>query len=769
MKGFIIYQTYRIFDKKAYIALFGRLENGESFLTLTELKPYFYIKTSDLEKAKELADFDYEETDFTNFNREKVTKITLTIPKEVPELRDELKEIGIKTYEADVRFAIRYLIDNQIHNSIEIEGEFEINEKIDRVYKEPEIKPAEYFPTNIKVLSLDVESSSDGKELYCISFYSKDYKKSFLVGKADHPDTISCKSEEELLEKFQEELIDFDPDIITGWNVIDFDLVYLKEKFKKYEIPFILGRDNSVCRISLETNFFRTSKASIYGRLVLDGLDLIKSSFIKLENYKLNTAAKKLLGKSKLIESTGPEKYKEIDNLYKTDIKKLLEYNLLDSELAYRILTEAELLNLAIRRSLITGMQLDKVNASIASFDFLYLEELKKKKLVAPTGSFKEKLAPIKGGFVKESSPGIYDNIVVLDFKSLYPSIIRTFNLDPASYLEKPEKDSIKSPNGAYFRAEDGILPIIIQKLWYHREKARKTNDELGRYAIKILMNSFFGIMANPSCRFFNTKIANAITSFGQEIIKQTGERINQKGYEVIYQDTDSNFVNTKTESYDEAVAIGKKLQDEINSFYENLIKVKYKRKSYLEMEYEKCYKRFLMPKVRSGEAGAKKRYAGLLLKDGKEKIEFVGLEVRRSDWTDAAKEFQEELLDRVFHKKEVTVFIKKYVEEINTGKRDKQLVYKKSIRKDLDQYTKTTPPHIKAARKLKKLESNIIEYYQTTEGPEPIQELKHNLDYQHYIDKQIKPIADSILELYGTTFEEVLEGAKQTTLFGFK
>jgi DNA polymerase-2 len=768
MKGFIIYQTYRIHNNEAYVSLFGRLENGQSFLTLNKYRPYFFIKTKDLEKAKQLTEFDYEETDFKTFNGEEVTKITLTIPKEIPEVRDLFESSGIKTYEADIRFARRFLIDKNIHSAIEIEGDYELNERIDRIYKEPELTPVEYFPKNLKVLSIDIESSSDGKSLFCVSLYSKDYKKTFLIGKIQLPNTICCETEQGLLEKFIDEIIDFDPDIITGWNVIDFDLLYLKEKCKQYNIPFALGRDNSICKLNIEKNFFRTSKATIHGRLVLDGLDLIKNSFIKLDNYRLNTAAKKLLGASKIIETTGTEKYEEIDRLYKEDMEKLVNYNLLDAELAYRIVIEAGLLDLAIKRSTLTGMQLDKVNASIASLDFLYLEEAKKRKLVCPTGTYKTKQSPIKGGFVKESIPGIYDNIVVLDFKSLYPSIIRTFNIDPASYLENPEPNAIKAPNGAYFKFQDGILPIILQKLWYHREKAKKLKDDLMSYAIKILMNSMFGVMANPSCRFFNTKIANAITSFGQEIIKQTGRKITELGYEVIYQDTDSNFVNTKAKSCEEAEAIGKRLQHEINSFYDRYILETYKRKSYLELEYEKCYKRFLMPKTRSGETGAKKRYAGLIIKDNQEKIEIVGLEAIRGDWTEAARKFQAELLNRIFHKKEVKLFIKQFVEDIKSGKYDEQLVYRKSIRKELEKYTKTTPPHVQAARKLKKLNSSIIEYYQTVEGPEPKEELHHKIDYDHYIEKQIKPIADSVLDFFNTSFDEILEGSKQTTLFGY-
>ncbi len=771
MKGFIIYSTYRILNGKSYVFLYGRLENNQSFLTINEFEPYIFIETKNQKKAEKIAEeFKFEKTNLTNFKKEPVTKIILNSPKDVPELRSELGKEKIKTYEADIRFPVRFLIDNNIQGAIEIDGESEMHETVDRIYKNPEIKSSDYVPKNLKILSFDIETNKDAKKLYCVSLYSKDYKKVIIDSDKKVQGAISCKTEEEAIEKFYKEVMDLDPDIITGWNVVNFDLKFMREKFKKYEIPFILGRDNSVSKLRLEKNFFRTSKADIPGRVVLDGIDLTRSSFVKLDNYRLNTVAKEMLGTSKLIETTGKEKYQEIDRLYREDQKKLVEYNLMDSELAYKIITKTVLMDLAIQRSLLTGMQLDRVNASIASLDFLYLQKARERKLVAPTTDPKERETRIKGGYVMESVPGIYDNLIVLDFKSLYPSMIRTFNIDPYSFLDKKKKKgSIEAPTKVYFDSEkEGILPDVVNILWKERDEAKKKKNKLAIQAIKIIMLSFWGVLANPNCRFYNLNMANGLTGFGRHIIKQTAQKIEELGYKVIYSDTDSVFVDTKEKSEAKANQIGKKLEKEINDFYKKHIKQKYKRTSHLELEYEKLYTRFMMPKVRGSEEGAKKRYAGLLKKDGKEKLDIVGLESVRGDWTEAAKKFQLELLDRIFHKKEVTKFVKKFVDNLREGKYDKELVYRKSIRKDLEQYQKITPPHVKAARKLKKLESSTIEYYITTDGPEPIQALKHKIDYEHYINKQIKPIADTILLFFDTNLDDLMKGNKQTTLFGY-
>ena len=173
-----------------------------------------------------------------------------------------------------------------------------------------------------------------------------------------------------------------------------------------------------------------------------------------------------------------------------------------------------------------------------------------------------------------------------------------------------------------------------------------------------------------------------------------------------------------------------------------------------------------MMPAARDGKGAANKRYAGLIEKNNKEILEITGLEAIRGDWTEAAQDFQKELLMKVFHKKEISSFIKNYIKKILDGKLDDKLVYRKSIRKNLEEYIKTTPPHVKAARKLPKLESNIIQYLVTTDGPEPIQQIRHKINYDHYIEKQIKPIANQILNLFNKEFDDLIEGNKQSTLF---
>ncbi len=774
MKAHIVSISSSNDNEQTTINIFGRLENGKSFGAIIPFKPYFYMREDDEKKVKLLTEKAMiEKTILVNKENEKVIKISHNSQTELNKIAKAIHQKDVNTYEADLTPSMRYLIEKDIYSTIEILGESEPSESVDLVFKNPSIKPIE-ADIPLKVISIDIESNKNTSELFCIGIYNPEKKINLIISDKKVDSAISCKDERELLTKFKEEMIKSDADIITGWHVIDFDLDFLRKKFDEHNIPFNFGRTNERIRIKIEDNFFRNSTATIPGRQVLDGLNLIKDPFIQeapliknknFDSYTLEDVSQEMLGEGKLI--SGKDRHEEIEKLYEKDKKRVVDYNMQDCKLAYDLLIKTKILELAIERSSLTGLPLNKLTGSIVAFDSLYIREAHKRGIVSPTTRYTEREERIKGGFVMEPKPGIYQNVLVMDFKSLYPSMMKTFNIDPLSILDKKEKNSIESPNKAYFKNEDGILPHILEKLHFAREKAKKEKRELSSYAIKIIMNSFFGVLASPNCRYYNLAMANAITHFGQMIIQLTAKKIEEKGYKVIYSDTDSVFVETDLNK-EKTISLGKELQKYINLFYEEFVKKEYSRKSFLELEFKKHYLSLLLPKVRNSEKekGSKKRYAGLVEKDGKEEVEIVGLEAIRGDWTQAAKDFQIELLNKIFHKQDPINFIKEYIKKIEAGKLNDKLIYRKSIRKNLSEYIKTTPPHVKAARQLDNLESNIIEYIVTIEGPEPIQKLKHKIDYGHYIKKQITPIADSILYFFKTSVEEILKNSKQKKLF---
>ena len=473
------------------------------------------------------------------------------------------------------------------------------------------------------------------------------------------------------------------------------------------------------------------------------------------------------MGRKKLISAaTGSDKLAEIQRQYREDPVALAKYNLEDCRLVAEIFEKTDLLNFSIQRANMTGLAIDRQGGSSAAFDNLYLPRLHRHGFVAPDIGSQTNTQHSPGGYVMDSQPGLYENVLVLDFKSLYPSIIRTFKIDPLGLaVNTGIEDSIPGFLQAEFSRDKHILPDIVTQLWHDRDIAKKENNQPLSQAIKIIMNSFYGVLGSSGCRFFNPQLASSITMRGHQIIQTSKEIIERQGYSVIYGDTDSVFVllgDGKDE--EECNAIGRQLQESLNNWWQRYLEAEFKIKSYLEIEFETHYLRFLMPTIRGAEKGSKKRYAGMVQKNGEKKMIFKGLETVRTDWTPLAREFQQELYQRIFNNIPFEAFISDTHDALIRGELNNKLTYTKRLRRPLESYTSTQPPQVKAARKMKN-PGRKIEYVITLNGPEPIESICSVPDYQHYVDKQLAPVADSILHFLGTSFEKIT--ARQLDVFG--
>ena len=279
-------------------------------------------------------------------------------------------------------------------------------------------------------------------------------------------------------------------------------------------------------------------------------------------------------------------------------------------------------------------------------------------------------------------------------------------------------------------------------------------------------MNSFYGVLGAPACRFHNPDIANAITSFGREMLLWSKARIEGYGHRVLYGDTDSLFALSGTEEPVEARRLGEKLAGDLNRDLADHVRARWRVESRLELELEDLYLRLLLPHVRHGSAGARKRYAGLVEEGGARRVVFTGLEVVRRDWTDLAREVQRELYERLFTDRPVEDYLRDVVAALRAGRLDGKLVYRKSLRKDLAAYTASTPPHVAAARKMSGAAPRLVAYVVTTNGPEPAGEARSPLDHEHYLQKQVRPVAEPVLEVLGGDFSRIVGDRRQLELF---
>jgi DNA polymerase-2 len=280
-------------------------------------------------------------------------------------------------------------------------------------------------------------------------------------------------------------------------------------------------------------------------------------------------------------------------------------------------------------------------------------------------------------------------------------------------------------------------------------------------------MNSFYGVLGTPACRFYNPALANSITGTGKEILLWSKHWFEEAGFRVLYGDTDSLFVQSHTADPDAARDEARALAARLNAELAQFIAQRWRVASRLEIKFEKLYLKLFLPHARHSTRGASKRYAGLRSGDAAGQVEFIGMEVVRRDWTALAKDVQRELYRRLFSDRPVDEYLAETVRKVRSGVLDELLVYRKNLRKDADEYTATTPPHVAAARKSPQSSGRLVSYVMTLAGPEPIDAVQSPLDREHYVTKQIKPVAEPVLETLGLEFERVIGDARQLDLLG--
>jgi DNA polymerase-2 len=773
-RGFILQPTYRIESGRPIVQLFGRLEDGRSFLVRDGRElPHFYVEAADAERARALGAARQSPTDKVTLLGRPAVRVEVPTPADTPPLRDRLSKAGIACHEADVRFAMRYLIDRGIRGSVRIGGEGHAGRGVGVVYDEPELESVDWTP-QLAVLSLDIETDPEARHLLSVALHGCGASEVLLTGSAGPAcpaGAVGLATERELLAALCHRIRELDPDVLTGWNVVEFDLAVLARIAARHRMALEMGRGPGVLDLRADAGPRGSRRASIPGRVVLDGIQLLRGSFVRMEDYSLDAVARTVLGEGKTL--TGPERAEEILRLHREDPRAFVEYNLNDARLALRILERLRLVELAVERSLLTGLPIDRVASSIAAFDFLYLQELGRRGIVAPSvRSEAEAPEPQGGGHVLEPVPGLHRNVVVLDFKSLYPNLIRTFEIDPlnliraGSELERTEPDPVVAPSGAAFARRKGILPALLDALMPRREQARQAGDQVKSQAIKILMNSFYGVLGTPACRFHDPRLANAITSFGREVLLWCRDRVQADGTRVLYGDTDSLFVESGEPDARAAHSRGEALAARLTR--ELAVHIAHSRRveSRLELVFDRLYLGLFLPPVRHGTAGARKRYAGLVEGAGGGRVVFTGMEAVRGDWTDLAKEVQRELYAALFAGRPVEAYLKQVVGELRAGRLDDRLVYRKSLRKAPDAYTATTPPHVAAARKMAGRVRGRVAYVITTAGPEPVSGLHSPIDHEHYVEKQVRPVAEPVLALLGLDFDRIVGSAGQLSLF---
>jgi len=688
--------------------------------------------------------------------------------RDLVEARDLLRGRGIVPCESDLKPADRYLMERFVTAGFAARGEV-VRKPGYLEMRNPAVRRDDYRQA-LRWVSLDIETAGLDGALYSVALYSPDDERVLMVsdGAVRCDDTVveSFPSETTLLSRLLEWFTEHDPDLVLGWNVVGFDLDFIARRCRKLRMGFDIARGGERAAILQPGSASGTHVARIPGRVVLDGIDTLRTAFWSFESFELEHVAQEMLGRGKRIEHTG-DRVAEIIRLYEQDRARLAAYNIEDCRLVAAIFEKAGLVDFATRRAELTGLAMERQGGSVAAFDNLYLPRLHRAGTVAPDVVDARSGEGSPGGYILDSRPGLYDNVLLLDFKSLYPSIIRTFGIDPYA-LHAEGEDRIEGFQGASFAREDAILPRLVRSIWDERDRAKQRGDAAMSQATKILMNSFYGILGASGCRFCDSRLASSITRRGHEIIRRTRDLIEEGGETVIYGDTDSLFVLLGS-GVEQAKARerGTAIAAMLNEWWRRTIAAEHGLDSFLEIEFETHFLKFLMPTVRGDMTGSKKRYAGLVrTRDGGHDLVFKGLESVRTDWTPLARSFQRELYRRVFLGEPFETYVRDTLEAMIAGQHDHQLVYRKRLRQSVDHYSGALPPHVQAARKLGR---NVrwVRYVITLSGPEPVDEGRPipRPDYDYYRERQLAPAADGLLHLLNTSFHAITD--RQLSILG--
>ena len=669
--------------------VFSRRDGEKSCDIVKDFKPYFYV-----DEAVDVPDdyrITYVEKGYKSISDEPLKKVFVNNSKELSKVR----ELFPRHFEGDIPFTQRYIIDRV--------GETETY-PLKTLYLDIELNTENVFP-DLKDPDQEVISCS-----FVDSFTEKPYV--ILYIPEDHENVPEeteelevVRSEEDLLYGIIRYVQECDPDVISGWNVESFDLTYIIRRMDKLNIDYRKLSPMGWVYIN-----DRYEDVKIKGRIVLDLMKAYMyfrrmSNQGKAESYSLEFTAQSVLGTGKI------EHLESFRELWTEKPEKLAKYNIRDSTLVKDIDKELEIIDFFNSIRAKACSQLVDIYKTTALVDGLFLN-IVHNKIVLPSKN-KQGGESYDGAFVFEPKPGVFGNVLALDLKSMYPNIIKTFNM---GYETLSKDGNITITEDIKFTSGIGLISGCLRDLqnersFYKKQMKEATNARdkkianFRQYAVKVLMNSQYGYLGFPGARLYKRDVAFAITYMGQKLIKHTAQLLEDKGYKVVYGDTDSVYVKSKKESLAGMILEGKRLTKEINEAYDVFAKEHGAEDSTLEIEFEKIFKSIVFVKKKSGKGGAKKRYAYIpLWEDGKkleEKVEYKGFDTVRSDSPRISRVAQKDVLTMILNgagREEVTKYLKDLDKKIrNREYPDEEIGIPKGISDHLENY-KTSNPIVSGA-----------------------------------------------------------------------
>jgi DNA polymerase I len=677
---------------------------------------------------------------------------------------------GVKDcLEDEVRYSMHYLIDNNVvpcewHEIEATEEKSDISVQIDKVYAAksyPKLIENTELP-QLKILgfsticySREGSPKPERNPVVMMSVATNHRDKQQFIADKD-------KDDKPILQAFMNYVRNFDPDIIVGYGTNGQDWPYLKERCKK------LGLQLQVDRAKTEPHTSVYGHVSLTGRINLDLFDF-SDEFPEVKVKTLENLAD-YLGVMKIENRTVIEDIDIADYWDDKEKRGVLKKFSTENTSCVMGITEA-VMDFAVQLSSLVSLPLDHVGTAAVGFrvEWFLIKHAQKIGELVPK-RIEQPYRPYTGAVVLKPESGLHENIAVLDFKSMYPSIMVAYNVSPDTYVSPKEPTP---PGGVYeapevkhrFRKEPaGFYKEILSYLINVRDEIRSKMElaspksveyrvlDARQKAVKVITNASYGYAGWVGARWYMKPVAEAAAAWGRHTILDAIKMTERAGLKVVYGDTDSIFVRYEPEKIEI-------LSEEIES------------KFGLEIKPDEIYVRIFFTE-------AKKRYAGLM-SDGR--LDIVGLEVMRGDWAAIAKKVQEKVLEIILKEqspKKATQFVQQCISELRLKRFPyRDLIIWKTLAKPAEEYA-VKASHVEAARMLREKgwEPSVgdkVGYVVVVGTGRLYERIKpymfasyEEIDTEYYVSKQVVPAAARVLESFGVTEQQLLasEGKEKET-----
>jgi len=803
---------YSYFDwqSRNYVRIIGRDDKGKRICLIDYFEPYFWaiLKQGISDKKINEIQKKIENIEIRSAGREtkvkrveihnknflgklrRALKIFITNYKDAHSIADKLDfEEIIARREYDIHLITKYIIDKKLMplswhkisgetlesrefgnvSSIDVDLCLKI-EKIDKNDK----KEKKFFP---KIVAYDIEADEleiGRGEILMISFVCDKFKKVLTWKKTKTKQNFveCCEDEADMIERFIGYVKKLSPDILVGYFSDGFDLPYLRARAEKNKIKLSLGLDDS------QPSFTRgrLPSARILGIVHVDlfrFIETVYAQYLQSETLGLNEVASEILGEGKKDFNM----LKKSKKLKEEEWKDFFAYNLQDSVLTYNLAKnfwpDMQEFCKIIQEPLfdITRNSMSQLLENYILHHLSNYNEITEKRPLHDEIKERKQMRRVEGAFVLEPKAGLYENLAIFDFTSMHTSIIISFNISKTTLLDKKEKNCYETPELTYegkktkfyFSKKPGFLPLMFKELIKKRKQAKKEYKKNPKpitkarsNAFKLLSAAVHGYIGFFGARYYSLESLASILAFVRKFNKETIEKVRKAGYDVIYSDTDSVAFSLKDKTKTQTLEFLKKLNLELPRI--------------MELELEDFYKRGIWVTKRTGEFGAKKKYALINYKD---KLKIRGFETVRRDWCNLARNVQNHVLYKILKEgseKSALDYVQKIIKRLKERKVNKEdILIRTQLKKPISEYRAITP-HVVAAKKMEQAGMPVdvgmlVSFYiaETKKAKKLVREKvrlpdeKENYNIRYYLERQILPAVENIFEVFGIKREDLL------------